>query len=764
MLLTHVKEALLAAAAVAVISRILYLRRTRRQTSLKQEVAIFEQRVRQLHAAGSHARAPCLLDAVPRLAHHFAIGSFSLVQADMERALSPDDASAILASLTAAGVRRAFAVRREVVHFKKACLLVLQDVLRLERGMVRQTTFFYRELRRCGDIDGHECSACRAWRDGRRHELDHCLRGNALAPAGGSTDDDYLQVSEWLHSLRGLRFALQDMRQLVKTLCLLPRCIVSDEEIPAALRDMSAGLAASGLVARAAADAASFGAEACSAVCGEGASSDAIGLSSQVMLRALDGPTAQLPASLPAHITHYVRQSLFARGLPKAVAQAEGAVLLAHALRRLQTQTVDTLAALDRCDVASSASSSTANGDDACGNLAASKSRACDEEGGSELAAADRALVAALRRAMKLGRPIRTLRTLIRSNAPLLATLEHITRRSATAAAQPAFVASDAARGQHAMWFPPSFAPVLAVLREHAEAHDRFEVRMRDAMVEEGWPPPESTRRTRVNEGGALACRVCAYDFSRLWQERGVCWRCERRLRADGRCPFGVPLPKQAMRNSRVEAKRREKKGKTSMADAPQPTNARKVDAPPADGAAEASAESKAAEGKAAAHPFCTHQSLCAACDAGFESCLECRLAQGDGEVVLSACEEWKPAKLFLDFDRTLCSTRGGANPLLGSHTIDAELHAAAAAMGDARTHVLTRNRHAREIATFLGERGVPVAAVHTTPAGTSKWDYIDATLAPGERAVFVDDSATEVGDPRMAADPRVFRVLMQRW
>ena len=48
------------------------------------------------------------------------------------------------------------------------------------------------------------------------------------------------------------------------------------------------------------------------------------------------------------------------------------------------------------------------------------------------------------------------------------------------------------------------------------------------------------------------------------------------------------------MRNSRVAAKKTEKKGKTGMADAPQPTNARKVDAPPADGAAEASAESKA--------------------------------------------------------------------------------------------------------------------------------------------------------------------------
>ena len=39
----------------------------------------------------------------------------------------------------------------------------------------------------------------------------------------------------------------------------------------------------------------------------------------------------------------------------------------------------------------------------------------------------------------------------------------------------------------------------------------------------------------------------------------------------------------------------------------------------------------KAAAGVAAAHPFCVHQGLCAACDPGFEACTTCRLAAGDG-------------------------------------------------------------------------------------------------------------------------------------
>ena len=143
-------------------------------------------------------------------------------------------------------------------------------------------------------------------------------------------------------------------------------------------------------------------------------------------------------------------------------------------------------------------------------------------------------------------------------------------------------------------------------------------------------------------------------------------------------------------------------------------------------------------------------------------SCMR-RLAAGDGELVISLCDAWRPSHLFLDFDRTLCTTRGGANPCLGQHTVDSELHEAAVAMGGA-THIVTRNRHTREIASFLEERGVPVAAVHTVPSGESKWRYMESALAGGGRGLFVDDDAREVSDPNAGADVRLFRVLFQRW
>jgi hypothetical protein len=60
-------------------------------------------------------------------------------------------------------------------------------------------------------------------------------------------------------------------------------------------------------------------------------------------------------------------------------------------------------------------------------------------------------------------------------------------------------------------------------------------------------------------------------------------------------------------------------------------------------------------------------------CDGGFAPCRQCRLAQGDGEVVATLCaelqEELRPQggvhpTLFVDFDRTLCTTKSGGSPL----------------------------------------------------------------------------------------------------
>ena len=106
-------------------------------------------------------------------------------------------------------------------------------------------------------------------------------------------------------------------------------------------------------------------------------------------------------------------------------------------------------------------------------------------------------------------------------------------------------------------------------------------------------------------------------------------------------------------------------------------------------------------------------------------------------------------------------STRSGADPLKGGQSVDAELHEAATKHS---THVLTRNRHVAQIRQFLEERGVPVVAIHSTPSGDSKASYMQSVLAhASSKAVFVDDDANEVADPRVVGDHRIFRVLFQR-
>ena len=143
---------------------------------------------------------------------------------------------------------------------------------------------------------------------------------------------------------------------------------------------------------------------------------------------------------------------------------------------------------------------------------------------------------------------------------------------------------------------------------------------------------------------------------------------------------------------------------------------------------------------------------------------------------MLELCASLAPLAVFLDFDRTLCSTKSGASPLRGAHALDAELLSATAMH---RVYVLTRNSHAEDIRAFLAERGVRVAGVHTTRKGRSKGEFIAQTLAElqrapsagaqpesrdgAPRAIFVDDSAAEVCDARIAGDERVFRVLFQR-
>eukprot|EP00959_Pyramimonas_sp_CCMP1952_P222893 4659924-Pyramimonas_sp.AAC.1 len=53
---------------------------------------------------------------------------------------------------------------------------------------------------------------------------------------------------------------------------------------------------------------------------------------------------------------------------------------------------------------------------------------------------------------------------------------------------------------------------------------------------------------------------------------------------------------------------------------------------------------------------FCPHGRKCVACDAW--SCEECGLVRGDGEDAAALVQRLRPHSLFLDFDRTLATTK----------------------------------------------------------------------------------------------------------
>jgi hypothetical protein len=114
----------------------------------------------------------------------------------------------------------------------------------------------------------------------------------------------------------------------------------------------------------------------------------------------------------------------------------------------------------------------------------------------------------------------------------------------------------------------------------------------------------------RSSSSRSTACRLCAQGFSSLWVPRGVCITCELSERESGRCPV--------------------RKDCQSL--------------------------------------FCTHGQKCFVCD--FWSCDACRLVRGDGEDVLAMVMELRPDMIYLDWDRTMCTTRTGTINTLTMHSL----------------------------------------------------------------------------------------------
>ncbi len=134
---------------------------------------------------------------------------------------------------------------------------------------------------------------------------------------------------------------------------------------------------------------------------------------------------------------------------------------------------------------------------------------------------------------------------------------------------------------------------------------------------------------------------------------------------------------------------------------------------------------------------FCLHSNRCFSCD--HWSCPKCNLIRGDGMTVESIVDDIISSPesdennaetlcllggIFLDFDRTFCSTKSGGSPLpqgkvkpqkggnikiVSDHTLDQGLLNLAFNYPNL-VHIVTRNSHVDDIRTFLDINNVPAS------------------------------------------------------
>jgi hypothetical protein len=151
----------------------------------------------------------------------------------------------------------------------------------------------------------------------------------------------------------------------------------------------------------------------------------------------------------------------------------------------------------------------------------------------------------------------------------------------------------------------------------------------------------------------------------------------------------------------------------------------------------------------------------------------------GDGDDVQELIHRLSPDVLFLDFDRTICSTKTGGSPLQGKHSVDEGLLSCILNAAPGSCHIVTRNQHTEDIRKFLASKGIPAGTVgiHSVKAVKSKGPdgkmvttggkvavicHTDL-LPPGKVGLFVDDDIAELVQPEIGDKEGLYRVLFAR-
>jgi len=445
----------------------------------------------------------------------------------------------------------------------------------------------------------------------------------------------------------------------------------------------------------------------------------------------------------PRHILQYVELVLVARGGAKALSVRAETERYARKLRETSARFDEALRALrERVRSVEDVLR------DECG-VALGDVGSCPRRFVSRDDVGERA-VDALRVAMRRDKTLNLLEGCAPATAELSRWVDEICAEPSTRL----FVAGDAGTNMAADFVPPGFALGALIGANAKEVSARWGPELRlhveSASGPNGeWPPTEPL--TYVT--GKVKCVICGGSFGTLWiGAGGCCFRCEENMRARMECPVSA----------------------------------------------------RCRESKASRRWFCPHSRRCVACERW--SCEECGVVCGDGEDVAALVEQIDPHVVFIDFDRTLCTTKSGSSPARGSHRLDAELWNVVTGGRLCRTktdqsetrdvRVVTRNSHVDDIRAFMARHvaggdsvvgSTPsldaIPPVHHVGKGASKGrvirEVLEETAASlagrlnpeestgvgggGVRAVFVDDSAAELLDPEVASVPGLTKVLFSR-
>jgi hypothetical protein len=700
---------------------------------------------------------PCVLDlCVSNVYRYTGYSSFDTTMREMHSTLPTELCREIERCALKLTVHDAFAVRNELVNFKKACLHLYHRVQNTDCSLRQYSTLFF-------------CDIVHTPVDDPAHQRYSELCGATMQCKG------YMRV-------------VADMRQFCKLIASIPRHKDADSVGYAAeLRDMPRSLGCFQLLRKAeewlvGKGVLTIGA---AAQAEETLASDGEEEFARLVSAIVEGVSTTIAGrEPPVHYKEYIERCLVARGTFKAI----------RIRACLQQFLVASRSVLMRAETASNLFRPTAH----CRYQSTAR--------GEEEYVKDRI------HCDMHGNVLEGMLPPLRACCDALSAILHATTNDTVLFSASDVAIASASTGARSAGDHRDFSSLLhppsRVLQVLAGAHSAYQQLLQSTSWR--WPPSAEReggggRYMKVNAD--TDCFRCGNVFAKIWVKRSlvsghlnVCMQCERECRAQNRCPWDTTADMEQQQSGTAGRSSSKCPGKAAWC--------------PHMSVCLVCERGGVAMSEA---PLSSSGSdLGDACD----GCMQCMFMRGNGEAAWSVCHSLLSTSsagslryIFLDFDGTLTTTKRGESPITtlpatnsaecvesgndttpscgenikkaGGRRDGGKRHEAdgflreLCNLSDVEVHIITRNSHVDAIGMFIIKEGCCTSdrplSVHQVGGKTeikNKWDVIYDILRTGESgrdiagdgeiigqqplAIFVDDTLEELMPSRLDMQRRV--------